>query len=177
MKKYLIKINNNDLQSECIMNENYICNIQNTKYNFDYKFISGNIISLRVNNKNYIVKVEADPEAEVENTSFNLEMMGNTYIVSCKSELDKLVEDFSKNKSGSKIKNEVISPMPGSIVKINVSEGQFVKKGDVLLVLEAMKMENEIKVNADCKIVKISVEEKKSVEKGQLLMKLEPIVN
>jgi biotin carboxyl carrier protein len=67
--------------------------------------------------------------------------------------------------------------MPGSIVKINVEEGQIVKKGDVLLVLEAMKMENEIKVMVDCKITKILVEEKKSVEKGQLLMKLEPITN
>lgn len=39
---------------------------------------------------------------------------------------------------------EVLSPMPGNILSVNVSEGQSVNKGDVLMVLEAMKMENEI---------------------------------
>jgi biotin carboxyl carrier protein len=108
---------------------------------------------------------------------FDVELSGNSYKVSSKSELDKLIETFSKNRSGSKIKNDILSPMPGGIVKINVKEGQSVRKGEVLLVLEAMKMENEIKALADCKIQKIMVEEKKSVEKGQLLMKLEPIIN
>ena len=40
--------------------------------------------------------------------------------------------------------NEVISPMPGNILKVNMSEGASVQSGDVILILEAMKMENEI---------------------------------
>ena len=65
--------------------------------------------------------------------------------------------------------------MPGAIVKMNVKEGDQVKKGDVLLVLEAMKMENEIKVSRDCIVKKIFVEEKNSVDKGQILIKLDSI--
>jgi len=63
--------------------------------------------------------------------------------------------------------------MPGAIVKINVKEGNSVKKGDVLIVLEAMKMENELKATGDCKIQKILVEEKMSVDKNHLLIKFE----
>ena len=43
----------------------------------------------------------------------------------------------------------ITAPMPGKIVKLNAEEGQSVKKGDVLLVLEAMKMQNEITADAD----------------------------
>ena len=177
MKKYLLNINGIDIPGECILNDNENFIFKDVSYFSEHKFISDNILLLRINNKTLIIKAETDTDSELSNTVFNFEISGNSYKVSCKNELDKLVETFSKNTIGNKIKNDIISPMPGSIVKINVEEGQIVKKGDVLLVLEAMKMENEIKVMVDCKITKILVEEKKSVEKGQLLMKLEPITN
>ncbi len=62
--------------------------------------------------------------------------------------------------------------MPGAIVKLNVKEGDTVNKGDVLLVLEAMKMENELKAPANCIVKKIFVEEKTSVDKGKILIRL-----
>ena len=80
---------------------------------------------------------------------------------------------MSTGKSESKDKKEIYSPMPGIIKKMNVKESQKVSKGDVLLVLEAMKMENEIKAKKDCVIKKINVEELKSVEKNELLLILE----
>jgi biotin carboxyl carrier protein len=177
MKKYSVDINNKVKEGEFILNENNTFVYNGVVNNFDYKYVSDNILLLRINNKNFMIKVEPDNDSEVSNTLFDVELSGNSYKVSSKSELDKLIETFSKNRSGSKIKNDILSPMPGGIVKINVKEGQSVRKGEVLLVLEAMKMENEIKALADCKIQKIMVEEKKSVEKGQLLMKLEPIIN
>jgi len=96
-----------------------------------------------------------------------------SYNVVCKSELDLLVEKFSAGRSAGKIKNELVSPMPGAIVKINVEEGQSLKKGDVILVLEAMKMENELRAAGDCVVQKILVEEKTSVDKNQVLIKFE----
>ena len=129
---------------------------------------------LRLNNRNYILKVDKNFHSEVANTSFDIDIESETFRIGCKSELDELVEKFAMNHSRGKIKTDVISPMPGAIVKINVQEGQSVKKGAVLLILEAMKMENELKAVSDCKIQRIFVEEKHSVDKGQLLMKLEP---
>ena len=68
---------------------------------------------------------------------------------------------------------EIKAPMPGLIVKVNVQEGQEIKKGDGLAIIEAMKMENEIRAVADGRIKKIFKFEKESVEKGQVLMLLE----
>ena len=64
----------------------------------------------------------------------------------------------------------VNAPMPGTILKVNVSAGDAVKKGQVLLVLEAMKMENEIVAPADGKIATVNAEKGKSVSVGDVLV-------
>ena len=64
----------------------------------------------------------------------------------------------------------VKSPMPGTIINVNVTAGQSVKKGDVLVVLEAMKMENEIKAAKDGKIISVSVNKGESVDTGTVLV-------
>ena len=64
----------------------------------------------------------------------------------------------------------VKSPMPGNILKINVSQGQAVKEGDVLIVLEAMKMENEITAPKAGSIAQIAVSKGQVVETGSPLV-------
>lgn len=66
----------------------------------------------------------------------------------------------------------VKAPMPGTIVSVAVSNGQEVKTGDVLVVLEAMKMENEIKAPKDGKIVSVSVNKGDAVESGAELVSI-----
>ena len=61
------------------------------------------------------------------------------------------------------------APMPGTILAVNVSAGQNVKKGDVLFILEAMKMENEIMAPADGVIGAVAVAKGATVESGALL--------
>ncbi len=63
----------------------------------------------------------------------------------------------------------VVAPMPGTILKVNVQNGAAVKKGDVLFVLEAMKMENEIMAACDGTVSGISVSNGASVETGSVL--------
>lgn len=67
---------------------------------------------------------------------------------------------------------KVESPMPGTIVDIKVSAGQAVKAGDVLIVLEAMKMENEIKAPSDGTVASVNVDKGASVDTGSLLVTL-----
>ncbi|MCR4716653.1 MAG: biotin/lipoyl-binding protein [Lachnospiraceae bacterium] len=66
----------------------------------------------------------------------------------------------------------VNSPMPGKILSVKASAGQSVSKGDVLMVLEAMKMENEIVAPSDGTVASINVSEGASVEAGDLLASL-----
>jgi glutaconyl-CoA decarboxylase len=63
--------------------------------------------------------------------------------------------------------------MPGTIVSVAVTEGQDVKKGDVLVVLEAMKMENEIMAPHDAKVAAVLVNKGDSVESGTPLVSLQ----
>ena len=66
----------------------------------------------------------------------------------------------------------VKAPMNGNIVKISVSQGQSVSKGDVLLVLEAMKMENEIMAPRDGVVSAILVSQGETVDTGKALVTL-----
>ncbi len=63
----------------------------------------------------------------------------------------------------------ITAPMPGTILKVNVQNGSAVKKGDVLMVLEAMKMENEIMAPADGTVASVNVAQGASVEAGAVL--------
>ena len=64
----------------------------------------------------------------------------------------------------------VKAPMPGTILKVNVTNGQAVKEGQVLLVLEAMKMENEIMAPKDGTITAVAVQKGASVDTGAPLV-------
>lgn len=64
---------------------------------------------------------------------------------------------------------KVTSPMPGTILSVNVAAGDTVKRGQVLMILEAMKMENEIMCPCDGTVTSVSVTEGTAVESGTLL--------
>lgn len=63
----------------------------------------------------------------------------------------------------------ISSPMPGNILAVNVTNGASVKKGDVLMILEAMKMENEIMSPCDGTVLSVNVTKGTSVETGAVL--------
>ncbi|MDO5022047.1 MAG: biotin/lipoyl-containing protein [Eubacteriales bacterium] len=65
---------------------------------------------------------------------------------------------------------KVVAPMPGTILSIKASVGQQVKKNDVLLILEAMKMENEIVAPVDGTVAQIAVKSGDSVNSGDPLV-------
>lgn len=176
MKKYFLNFGESKETKEITLSGHNTFTTGEGEHKYEYKFITPSIMVLRIDGHNYIIKGESDTESEseVKNTDFILELNGNNYRLTCKSELDLLLEKFSKTKSDKGFKKDIVSPMPGSIVKINVKEGDKVRKGQVLLVLEAMKMENELKATQDCIVNRVLAEEKKPVDKGQVLLKLEP---
>ena len=177
MKKYFLNINNSKEVKELDIIDHKSFSFNSETYDFEYRFITPSVMVIRINGENYIVTASPDTDAETElkNSDFNIDISSTSYKLICKNELDVLVEKFSQSRSDKGFKKDLISPMPGAIVKINVKQGDVVKKGQVLVVLEAMKMENELKATGESKVAQICVEEKISVDKGQVLLKLEPV--
>ena len=68
--------------------------------------------------------------------------------------------------------NAIKAPMPGNVIKVNVKAGDAVKKGDVLCVLEAMKMENDIMAPADGTVATVEVTAGQSVQTDAILVTL-----
>lgn len=109
-------------------------------------------------------------ETLYEEKSFVILVNNNTYKINLKDKFDDLLKSLGMEVSaGSKI-NELKAPMPGLVVDVKVAEGQEIKKGDPVLVLEAMKMENILKSAADVTIKKINVKKGDKVEKNQVMV-------
>ena len=77
-----------------------------------------------------------------------------------------------KASSGAQGSVTVKAPMPGNIMKVNVKPGQSVKKGDVLVVLEAMKMENDVCAPEDGTVASVEVSQGATVETDAVLVTL-----
>ena len=95
---------------------------------------------------------------------------GHEYVVQLKDRFDLLLEQMGMSGAGARQLTELKAPMPGLVVGVRVEPGQAVKKGDPLLVLEAMKMENILKAPADAVVKAIRVGLRDNVQKGQVLI-------
>lgn len=73
--------------------------------------------------------------------------------------------------------DKIITPMPGKVVKIPVKKGDHLQAGDIVIVLEAMKMQSNYKVNSECVVKDILVNEGDSVNGNQTLILLDIIAN
>lgn len=89
--------------------------------------------------------------------------------ISLSDPYDQLLQSLGMEAAAAKV-TDLKAPMPGLVIKILVSPGQEVKKGDSLIILEAMKMENILKSSGEGVIHEIKVKEKDSVEKNQILI-------
>jgi biotin carboxyl carrier protein len=98
---------------------------------------------------------------------------GKLFTVRLEDEYDQLIDQLGLKLASQHKTKEINAPMPGLVLKIEVKEGQEVKTGDLLVVLEAMKMENVIKAVADGKVKTIHTVVGDAVEKSQLLIEME----
>lgn len=164
---------------------NYIAKVANKEFEINLEdcgnevvaIVDGETIPIQLN------QIDGDHvySAIIGNRSMEIEIRRNetSYLIFHKGNtLEYLVEDErtarlkkSMNQAVShKTEKELKAPMPGLVVAIEVKPGQQLKKGDGLLIIEAMKMENEIKAPFDCTIKEIKVQERQAVERGQVLV-------
>ena len=116
----------------------------------------GNEYTVKVNGKNYAVKLDGDKKATVNGKAYDIAVS----------------EGISAAPAASGDGKPVEAPLPGNILRICVSEGDSVAEGDVILVVEAMKMETEIKAPEAGTVQSILVAQGDKVQTGQTLVTL-----
>jgi biotin carboxyl carrier protein len=141
--------------------------IDNVAFELDQIRIKDGSFHVLRNNRSYSVEVL---KADAETKSFLLTVNGTKYNLQVKDKYDVLLHSLGLDNLNQKKVNDLKAPMPGLVLSLAVSEGAEVKKGDPLLVLEAMKMENILKSPADLVIKKILAKKGMAVEKNQVLI-------
>ncbi|SOD20144.1 biotin/lipoyl-containing protein [Pedobacter xixiisoli] len=117
--------------------------------------------------KSYNVEVVEFDKAE---KLAKIKVNGTEYQVQVTTQLDLLLKQLGLDNLNANKIAQIKAPMPGLVLNILVKEGDEVKKGDSLVVLEAMKMENIIKSPADAIIKKIEVKQGDKIEKNTVLI-------
>jgi acetyl/propionyl-CoA carboxylase alpha subunit len=118
-------------------------------------------------NKSYTADVV---KADYAEKSFVISVNGTHYRLAVKDKFDELLKSLGMDILADKKINHILAPMPGLVIDVSVKEGASIKKGDPLIVLEAMKMENILKSPVDGIIKKVNVSKGSIVEKNQVLI-------
>ena len=105
--------------------------------------------------------------------SYGVKVNNANYAVTIANPLDLLIDEMGFALGASAQVSSIEAPMPGLILEVSVSEGQEVKEGDALLILEAMKMENVITSPREGIIKSITVKQGEAVEKKHVLITFE----
>lgn len=115
-----------------------------------------------------VMLVSADPESK----SFVFRINNHDYSVEVKDRFDILLEKLGMDQLAGTGVDDIKAPMPGLVLEVNIEVGQEVKKGDQVLILEAMKMENVIKSPGDGTVQAIKVNKGDAVEKGSVMVEM-----
>ena len=116
------------------------------------------VYKVKVNGKSYIVELESIEESAKS-------------ITNAKKETTK--EKVEKKEPSKAVDcTEILSPIQGNVIDVKVSVGQKVKTGDILLLIEAMKLENEVNSSVDGEVVEVLVSKGQNVSTNELLIRI-----
>jgi biotin carboxyl carrier protein len=141
--------------------------INDARFEWNLVKISDQNFHILLDQRSYNVEVVS---ADAQTKTFCFKINGKKYVVDLKDKFDLLLEKMGMNNSSANKINSIKAPMPGLIIDLRVKEGDQVKTGDALLILEAMKMENIIKASGDSIVKSVKVKKGESVEKNQVLI-------
>lgn len=136
----------------------YVLNINGKDYKVKVNSLEENVADIEINGKNY--KVNFRQIGSVEQTIKKVTPSQST---------DKPVLQSEKKSDGESVK-KVLAPLPGVVLNVLVKEGDQVKEGQALLIMEAMKMENAIHSPYSGKVLKINVKKDDTIAEGDVLV-------
>jgi acetyl/propionyl-CoA carboxylase alpha subunit len=163
---YFAEIEGQEYQIEILSDQEVL--IDGELYEFDFQVLRQHLsYSLLVKGESYEVNVYQ------ENGEWEVLLRGKQYTVRVEDDREKRLREAS-GEAGLRVGTvSVMAPMPGLVIDIPVEEGAEVDEGDVLIVLESMKMQNELRAPRPGKISSIQTELNANVERKQTLLVLE----
>ena len=161
--KYISTVNGKEYKIE-IIDEHHVL-LDGREIKIDFNSVSGQpIYSLLVDGKSYESFIyPGDDEWEVL-------LRGRLYTVVVEDERERRLRAAAGSSVSESGEYHMKSPMPGMVIAIPVEEGQEIEKGDVLLILESMKMQNELKSPRAGTVGRVRVKPGESVEQRQILL-------
>jgi len=161
--RYITTVDNKEYLVEIIDEKHIIIN--GKTYEVDFESVSGQpVYSLIVDGKSH------ESYVQQEDDNWQVLLRGRLYPVTVEDEREKRLRAAAGGGVAESGEFHLKAPMPGLVVAIPVEEGQEIKKGQVILILESMKMQNELKSPRDGTIGRIRVKTGESVEQKQTLL-------
>jgi biotin carboxyl carrier protein len=161
--KYVTTINGREYMVE-ILDEHHLT-VDGAAYEIDFESVSDQpVYSLIVNGQSFDAHVYPDEEV------WQVLFQGNNYTAQVEDEREKRLRAALGGAASEQEEFHLKAPMPGMVVAVPVQAGQAVSKGDVLLILESMKMQNELRSPRDGNVERVRVDVGDRVEKKDTLL-------
>jgi biotin carboxyl carrier protein len=161
--KYVTIIGDRQFMIE-LLDDNHVI-VDGTTYDVDFDAISDQpVYSMIVDGKSYEAYMYPSDEG------WQVLLQGRLYSAVVEDEREKRLRAAAGGRVADRGDFHLKAPMPGLVVSIPVGEGQEIQKGDVLLILESMKMQNELKAPRSGRVARLRVKVGDSVEQRQTLL-------
>jgi biotin carboxyl carrier protein len=164
---YHIKVNQDKIY-DVEVNANGI-SLNNELKNISFATVNENQFHILLDQKSYNVEIVS---INAETKTASMKVNNRIYECEIKDQFDDLLKSLGLDNLSAKKINDIKAPMPGLVLKVLVNEGQEFKKGDNLVVLEAMKMENILKAPVDGVVKSIKIKPGDKVDKNEVLLNL-----
>jgi biotin carboxyl carrier protein len=163
--KYIAEVDGLEFPIE-ILDDHHVCFGQEI-LEVDLAAVSGQpLYSLIVNGESFEAYVYPDER------SWQVLLLGRSYSVTIEDEREKRLRTSEVGFVSPGREFILKSPMPGLAVAVNISEGQQVEKGQILIILESMKMQNELRAPQAGKVARLRIKAGDSVQQKQILLNL-----
>jgi acetyl/propionyl-CoA carboxylase alpha subunit len=164
--RYLVRIGEKKFAISGIDRGKGLARIDGRLVRFDFRHVRGSLYSLLIDGSVFSAHLESDGDWE------EIVCGPNILRAEIEDERATVLKRLARGEASSTGVVEIKAPMPGLVVRLPIQKGHAVKKGQSLIVIEAMKMENDIKSPADGVVSAIHVNERNAVEKNTRLLTL-----
>jgi len=164
--RYLVRIGGQNITISEVDRSKGQARIDGRLVQFDFQHVRGSLYSLIIDGKVFSAHLESDGVVE------EIAQGPNLFRAEVEDERAAILKQLARSETGAPETFVLKAPMPGLVVRLPVQKSDWVKKGQSLVVIEAMKMENDLKSPVEGIVTTLHVSERTAVEKNAKLITL-----